>query len=199
MCPVPPSVMLCPRRLPLERAPTHRNPTSRHSTSRYRAGPVRGAHAETPDAAEPIRSTLGLGAGMRPGQAAALGGRAQFRFRPLPGEAGWTCRHVLGSQCTYERAAAGIGRSFHCLLYPPRTSAENAHGANGGDNAYSAGSAGSADAGSAAPGDAAASGGTGDSGGSGGWASERMSIRHPVSLAASRAFCPSLPIARDSW
>jgi hypothetical protein len=31
------------------------------------------------------------------------------------------------------------------------------------------------------------------------WVSGRMSIRHPVSLAASRAFCPSLPIARDNW
>jgi hypothetical protein len=29
--------------------------------------------------------------------------------------------------------------------------------------------------------------------------SARMSIRQPVSLAASRAFWPSLPIARDSW
>src|SRR5690606_30466179 len=30
-------------------------------------------------------------------------------------------------------------------------------------------------------------------------ASLRMSIRHPVSRAASRAFCPSLPMASDSW
>ncbi len=29
--------------------------------------------------------------------------------------------------------------------------------------------------------------------------SERMSMRHPVSFAARRAFCPSLPIARESW
>lgn len=29
--------------------------------------------------------------------------------------------------------------------------------------------------------------------------SGRMSIRHPVSRAANRAFCPSLPIASDSW
>jgi hypothetical protein len=29
--------------------------------------------------------------------------------------------------------------------------------------------------------------------------SERMSIRQPVSRAASRAFCPSLPMASDSW
>ncbi len=29
--------------------------------------------------------------------------------------------------------------------------------------------------------------------------SDRMSIRHPVSLAASRAFCPSLPMASESW
>ncbi len=29
--------------------------------------------------------------------------------------------------------------------------------------------------------------------------SGRMSIRQPVSRAASRAFCPSLPIASDSW
>ncbi len=29
--------------------------------------------------------------------------------------------------------------------------------------------------------------------------SERMSMRQPVSLAANRAFCPSRPIARDSW
>ena len=29
--------------------------------------------------------------------------------------------------------------------------------------------------------------------------SERMSMRQPVSFAASRAFCPSLPMARDSW
>jgi len=29
--------------------------------------------------------------------------------------------------------------------------------------------------------------------------SGRMSMRHPVSLAARRAFCPSLPIARLSW
>jgi hypothetical protein len=38
----------------------------------------------------------------------------------------------------------------------------------------------------------------GSGAGSAGWASERISIRHPVSLAASRAFCPSLPIASDS-
>jgi hypothetical protein len=31
--------------------------------------------------------------------------------------------------------------------------------------------------------------------GSSGW----MSIRQPVSRAARRAFCPSLPIASDSW
>ena len=30
-------------------------------------------------------------------------------------------------------------------------------------------------------------------------ASLRMSMRHPVSRAASRAFCPSLPMARESW
>ena len=30
-------------------------------------------------------------------------------------------------------------------------------------------------------------------------ASEAMSIRQPVSLAASRAFWPSLPMARESW
>ena len=29
--------------------------------------------------------------------------------------------------------------------------------------------------------------------------SGRMSIRQPVSLAARRAFCPSLPIASESW
>ncbi len=29
--------------------------------------------------------------------------------------------------------------------------------------------------------------------------SDRMSIFHPVSFAARRAFCPSLPIARESW
>jgi hypothetical protein len=29
--------------------------------------------------------------------------------------------------------------------------------------------------------------------------SGRMSIRQPVSLAARRAFCPSLPMASDSW
>jgi len=32
-----------------------------------------------------------------------------------------------------------------------------------------------------------------------GASSERMSMRQPVSRAASRAFCPSLPIANDSW
>lgn len=30
-------------------------------------------------------------------------------------------------------------------------------------------------------------------------ASERMSIRQPVRRAASRAFCPSRPMARLSW
>jgi len=30
-------------------------------------------------------------------------------------------------------------------------------------------------------------------------ASDLISMRHPVSLAASLAFCPSLPIASDSW
>ncbi len=29
--------------------------------------------------------------------------------------------------------------------------------------------------------------------------SERMSMRHPVRRAARRAFCPSLPIARERW
>ncbi len=32
-----------------------------------------------------------------------------------------------------------------------------------------------------------------------GASSDRMSMRHPVILAASRAFWPSLPIASDSW
>jgi hypothetical protein len=32
-----------------------------------------------------------------------------------------------------------------------------------------------------------------------GAASDRMSIRQPVSRAASLAFCPSLPIASESW
>lgn len=31
------------------------------------------------------------------------------------------------------------------------------------------------------------------------WLSGRMSIRHPVSRAARRAFCPSRPMARESW
>jgi hypothetical protein len=31
------------------------------------------------------------------------------------------------------------------------------------------------------------------------WDSDLMSIRHPVSRAASRAFCPSFPIASESW
>jgi hypothetical protein len=35
--------------------------------------------------------------------------------------------------------------------------------------------------------------------GSGRSTSGRMSIRQPVSRAASRAFCPSLPIASESW
>ena len=35
--------------------------------------------------------------------------------------------------------------------------------------------------------------------GAAGSASLWMSIRQPVSRAASRAFCPSLPIASDSW
>ena len=30
-------------------------------------------------------------------------------------------------------------------------------------------------------------------------ASDLMSMRQPVSLAASLAFCPSMPIASDSW
>jgi hypothetical protein len=32
-----------------------------------------------------------------------------------------------------------------------------------------------------------------------GLASDLMSIRHPVSRAASRTFCPSLPMARENW
>jgi hypothetical protein len=39
----------------------------------------------------------------------------------------------------------------------------------------------------------------GAEGRSAGSPSERMSIRQPVSRAASRAFCPSLPIASESW
>ena len=31
------------------------------------------------------------------------------------------------------------------------------------------------------------------------WVSDLMSMRHPVNRAARRAFCPSLPIARESW
>ena len=31
------------------------------------------------------------------------------------------------------------------------------------------------------------------------WDSERMSMRYPDSLAARRAFCPSLPMASESW
>lgn len=34
---------------------------------------------------------------------------------------------------------------------------------------------------------------------SAGTASETMSMRQPVSLAARRAFCPSLPMASESW
>ena len=32
-----------------------------------------------------------------------------------------------------------------------------------------------------------------------GWASERISIRQPVKRAANRAFCPSRPMANESW
>ena len=39
----------------------------------------------------------------------------------------------------------------------------------------------------------------GSPGASPGATSGLMSIRQPVSLAASRAFCPSLPMARESW
>ena len=38
-----------------------------------------------------------------------------------------------------------------------------------------------------------------DSGAAGTAASDLISMRQPVSLAASLAFCPSLPIASDSW
>jgi hypothetical protein len=34
---------------------------------------------------------------------------------------------------------------------------------------------------------------------SAGASSDRMSMRQPVSRAASRAFCPSFPMASDSW
>jgi N utilization substance protein A len=37
------------------------------------------------------------------------------------------------------------------------------------------------------------------SGSGGGSVSDRMSMRHPVSLAARRAFWPSLPMASDNW
>ena len=45
----------------------------------------------------------------------------------------------------------------------------------------------------------AGSGAAGPAGLPAGSRSGRMSIRQPVSLAASRAFWPSLPIASDSW
>ena len=41
--------------------------------------------------------------------------------------------------------------------------------------------------------------GTGPGDGSATAASDLMSIRQPVSRAASRAFCPSLPMASDNW
>ena len=56
-------------------------------------------------------------------------------------------------------------------------------------------SAGSAGAGSAGTGAGSGAG----SGAAATAASDLISMRQPVSLAASRAFCPSLPIASDSW
>src|SRR5699024_5641506 len=46
--------------------------------------------------------------------------------------------------------------------------------------------------------DSQASGASGDSGASGS-SSVRISIFQPVSFAASRAFWPSLPMARENW
>lgn len=50
-----------------------------------------------------------------------------------------------------------------------------------------------------ADGGAAGGGGGGGGGGLSGSTSGRMSIRQPVSRAARRAFCPSRPIASESW
>ena len=69
--------------------------------------------------------------------------------------------------------------------------------------ATAAGSASATAAGSSAAGSStgAAAAGAGAAGrdSSATCVSDLMSIRHPVSRAASRAFCPSLPIASDSW
>ncbi len=216
--------------------------------ARCQANPGRAVRVRTPDAAAPVRSMPGWDARMRPGPAAALGGRARCRPRPPRGEASWTSPHALCSQHRYEQVSSpsraaqlvrslplslprhhgrGTQRGTRSVSHPAalvccgRAACDRglairpdgtAHrwvrgvvpleGNRGARVVPNYASAASAVFASGVEGSGVEGSGVEDRG-AGAAApmapSERMSIRHPVSRAASRAFCPSLPMASESW
>jgi hypothetical protein len=124
--------------------------------------------AETPCGAGLVPSMPGLGAGMHLGQAVAWSRREPVRFPLPPREPSQVSPHVIRT-----RHKSGSVRLARSPAYRPSASAPPVTGSTGSGPAETA-------AGPVSP------------------VSGLISMRQPVSRAASRAFCPSLPMASDS-
>ncbi len=149
--------------------------------------PSPGRPGGTPDGGSPDRDRPVRGAHTLPDRAAYREDRGRTRPRPAPYAADHPGPHAHG---TPHRFAEGMhehasGQTQFSL--PPRTPCP-LRGKGPPGSTYSAFSPARrvGDRHIRSPADSVS-------------VSGRMSIRQPVSRAASRAFCPSLPIARESW
>ena len=204
-CQLPSSDCLSPRR---------RAPRGRRAAARGPADPPGAVRAGRPASSPPERGSRAADAHRRRVPEVAVADRAGRRRRPTPpsprrhGATG-PAHPVPGIRRTCASERRGLsgfpaGQS-HSMLPPnrpgsrPRQDRRSAQctGQRAGGNPYSA-------AGSDAASDyfSSATYGAVDVDPPRYFSSatsERMSIRQPVSRAARRAFCPSLPMARDSW
>jgi len=147
-----------------------------------RAARRAGGLAGTPGGARQHRGIWAWGAGALRAQATRRGSREPPPVRRWPQPvAGQTSPRAPDSPHKCARAARG---SSHASLPAPRPARRTA-----GRCRPRPGTPSRSRPASPRPGQTTASGAS----------SERMSIRHPVIRAASRAFWPSLPIASDSW
>ena len=174
---------------PPDRMPGRRPPAPRSivAARRCRAAPSGARPGGTPDGARRGRGTAGRDAGMRPGPGAGHDGRERAtepsgcRCRPRPPRhaAGRTCPRGHGNPRRYAQVTGWPHGVPPTSLPPDHVPAES------GVAVTSPVSGATAVPDCVSGSDPAVSG--------------RMSMRQPVNRAASRAFCPSRPIASDNW
>jgi hypothetical protein len=150
------------------------------ASPRCPASPGLGRPGRTPDGGPPGQDRQGRGADKHPDRAAYRDGRERMHPRPPPHAADRSWPPAAGSRCRFAPGMLGSTSDQTPLSLPPRADVTPSSAAP-----YGCSSAICPADGRNQPCGCSVSG--------------RMSIRHPVSRAASRAFWPSLPIASESW